>query len=97
MVLFTTLNLCFELGEEVISFLPTKIPQSYRDIFRILYREQIIDEPVMHTMSGLGFYRNRLAHQYAGLTSEDLVAIVTNIDTIRIYIRTLIGKSQDIV
>ena len=29
MVLFTILNLCFEMGEEVISSLHTQIPQSY--------------------------------------------------------------------
>jgi uncharacterized protein YutE (UPF0331/DUF86 family) len=89
MVLFTILNLCFELGEEVISSLHLQIPHSYRDIFRILHKERIIDEPVMRTMSDLVYYRNRLAHQYTGLDSGDLEAIVSNMDTIHGYIQAL--------
>ena len=95
MVLFTILNLCFELGEEVIASLHTQIPQSYRDIFRILHHEQVIDETVMQTMSNLVYYRNRLAHQYAGLSREDLIAIVRNIETIRTFITLLTKKSQE--
>jgi uncharacterized protein YutE (UPF0331/DUF86 family) len=51
MVLFTILNLCFEMGEEVISLLDTQVPQSYRDIFRILYKENIIDEDGLFLIS----------------------------------------------
>lgn len=95
MVLFTILNLCFELGEEVIASLNSQIPQSYRDIFRILYQEKVIDETVMQIMSNQVYYRNRLAHQYAGLSREDLIVIVRNIDTIRTYITLLSAKSQE--
>ena len=92
MVLFTILNLCFEMGEEVIFSLNTQIPQSYRDIFRILHHEKIIDEEMMKTMSGLVYYRNRLAHQYAGLDSDDLKAVCGKIDTIHEYIEVLKRK-----
>ena len=83
------------MGEEVITSLNTQIPQSYRDIFHILYKEQIIDESVMQTMSSLVYYRNRLAHQYSGLDSEDLKIIMSKIDTIRTYIALLKNKTQD--
>ncbi|MFH0968047.1 MAG: DUF86 domain-containing protein [Methanobacteriota archaeon] len=92
MVLFIILNLCFEMGEEVISSAHTQIPQSYRDIFRILHKENIIDESMMQTMSGLVYYRNRLAHQYAGLDSEDLKAICRKIDIVHEYIEILKRK-----
>ena len=95
MVLFTILNLCFEMGEEVITSLNTQIPQSYRDIFRILHKEQIIDESVMQTMSDLVYYRNRLAHQYSGLDSDDLRAIMSKIDTVRTYISLLKNTTHD--
>lgn len=36
MVLFTILNLSFELGEEVIGHRHAGLPSTYRDIFRIL-------------------------------------------------------------
>ena len=89
MVLFTILNLCFEMGEEVLSSIPSQIPHSYRDIFQILYKERIIDEITMKTMIDMVYYRNRLAHQYAGIDSEDLRAIVSNIDSIREYIQSM--------
>jgi uncharacterized protein YutE (UPF0331/DUF86 family) len=86
MVLFTILNLSFELGEEVIGHRHAGLPGSYRDIFRILREEQLIDEKIRETMSRMVYYRNRLAHQYAGLNREDIDAVITSLDTIRDYI-----------
>lgn len=86
MVLFTILNLSFELGEEVIGLRHAGLPSTYRDIFRILWEEKVIDETIRETMSHMVYYRNRLAHQYAGLNQEDINAISSNIDTIKDYI-----------
>lgn len=86
MVLFTILNLSFELGEEVIGHRHAGLPSTYRDIFRILLEENLIDENIRETMSRMVYYRNRLAHQYTGLNREDIDAIISNIDTIRDYI-----------
>ncbi|MBN1167814.1 MAG: DUF86 domain-containing protein [Methanospirillaceae archaeon] len=97
MVLFTLLNLCFELGEEVISFLHTEIPQSYRDIFRIYIVNRYMMNRLCIRCQTQVSYQNRLSHQYAGLDREDLIAIVQKIDTIRIYVSMLIEKSQEIV
>ena len=44
---------------------------------------------MMKTMSGLVYYRNRLAHQYAGLDSNDLKEVCSKIDTIHEYIEVL--------
>lgn len=86
MVLFTILNLSFELGEEVIGHRHAGLPSTYRDIFRILWEEKLIDENIRETMSRMVYYRNRLAHQYTSLNREDIEAIISNIDTIRDYI-----------
>lgn len=86
MVLFTILNLSFELGEEVIGLRHAGLPSTYRDIFRILREEKLIDENICETMSHMVYYRNRLAHQYAGLNCEDIDAIISNIDVIKNFI-----------
>jgi len=86
MVLFTILNLSFELGEEVIGLRHAGLPSTYRDIFRILWEEKLIDENIRETMSHMVYYRNRLAYQYSGLNYEDIDAIISNIDIIKNYI-----------
>ena len=96
MVLFTILNLCFELGEEVISLIHGKIPHTYRDIFTILHHNGIIDEKLMHTMSDLVYYRNKLAHQYTGLNRQDIEAIVEKMDDIKEYIETVKQVIKDL-
>lgn len=40
-------------------------------------------------MSHIVYYRNRLAHQYAGLNREDIDAIISNIDVIKNYIQKM--------
>ena len=86
MVLFTILNLSFELGEEVIGLRHAGLPSTYRDIFRILWEEKLIDENIRETMSHMVYYQNRLAHQYSGLNYEDIDAIISNIDIVKNYI-----------
>jgi uncharacterized protein YutE (UPF0331/DUF86 family) len=89
MVLFTILNLSFELGEEIIGLKQAGIAQSYRDIFRILHQEGFIDNSIMNSMTNLVYYRNRLAHQYTGLNCEDLKNIISKIDDIRIFVNLM--------
>lgn len=89
MVLFTILNLSFELGEEVIAYRHAGLPSTYRDIFRILWEEKLIDENIREKMSHMVYYRNRLAHQYAGLNREDIDAIISNIEVIKNYIQKM--------
>lgn len=91
MVLFTILNLSFELGEEIIGQRQAGLPSTYRDIFRILWEEKVIDENIRETMSHMVYYRNRLAHQYAGLNREDIDAIISNIGAIKDYIARMKG------
>lgn len=86
MVLFTILHLSFKLEEEVIGHRHTGLPGSYRDIFRILREENLIDENIRETMSRMVYYRNRLAHQYTGLNREDIEAVISNLNTIWDYI-----------
>ncbi len=86
MVLFTILNLSFELGEEIIGHRHAGLPGTYRDIFQILWEEKLIDEKIRGTMTHMVYYRNRLAHQYAGLNHEDIHVIMSHLDTIREYI-----------
>jgi len=70
------------------------MPHTYRDIFRILREEKTIDNDIEETMSKMVYYRNRLAHQYAGLNSQDIGAIVSNLDTVRKFVLTMKGIVQ---
>lgn len=89
MVLFTILNLSFELGEEIIGYLHAGLPQTYRDIFQILKNRNLISSEIQDSMSSMVYYRNRLAHQYAGLNSEDLEIIIHNLDDVRTFIHLM--------
>ncbi|WP_048146094.1 DUF86 domain-containing protein [Methanoplanus limicola] len=82
MILFTLMNLSFELGEEIISIKKLEIPRSYRDIFNVLSNAGLISEDLKGKMSSFVFYRNQLAHQYATFDEADLGIISENIDSL---------------
>ncbi|MCH8519937.1 MAG: DUF86 domain-containing protein [Nanoarchaeota archaeon] len=64
MSLFTILNACIEIGEELISIKNLEIPMSYKEIFTILHKNNILSQDTSTKMSNYMYYRNMIAHQY---------------------------------
>jgi len=89
MVLFTMLNLIFELGEEILVMDNAGIPHSYRDIFSRLFTIGAITEAMKCDLTNLVYYRNRLVHQYTGMDTSDLVAISEKMEVICDFVKIM--------
>ncbi|UUX91365.1 type VII toxin-antitoxin system HepT family RNase toxin [Methanoplanus endosymbiosus] len=82
MILFTILNSVIELGEELITEKNLVVPGSYREIFRLLGKADIVPKDLAKDLSSLVYYRNRLSHQYSGFNEDDLESVISKLAVI---------------
>jgi len=86
MVLFTIINRTIDLGNEVVMANKFGMPSTYTDIFRILWRNKIINSKMQKEISDLIRYRNRLSHEYQDLSEEEIFGIFERIEMINGFI-----------
>jgi uncharacterized protein YutE (UPF0331/DUF86 family) len=91
MILFSLLNRLFDLGSEMAIAHNLGIPATYREIFVLLQKNEIIGNDLAKEMIGLVTYRNLLSHEYHGITEETLFDLTKKIAGIRQFV----GMMQD--
>jgi uncharacterized protein YutE (UPF0331/DUF86 family) len=89
MLLFSLLNAVIDLAEETVVAEDLGAPVTYREIFSLLTRNGIIDQPLFDRMSALVSYRNRLAHEYGEITPEDMFRVLSMADEIRTFVHCM--------
>ncbi|MDD1709236.1 MAG: DUF86 domain-containing protein [Methanoregulaceae archaeon] len=65
-----------DLADEVVAAYDLGMPSSYREIFTMLYRRNLIEKDLFDAMAVLVSYRNGLAHEYGQITPADLLKIL---------------------
>lgn len=65
-----------DIGNHVISDRGYSKPESYAEIFQILYENHIIPETLYGELEGMAAFRNLLVHDYLRLDRERIFAIV---------------------
>lgn len=86
MILFTLLNCIIELGEELITVKNLAVPGSYREIFRLLGKSNIVPKDLAGDLSSLVYYRNKLSHQYSNFNEEDLISVILKLPVIEEFL-----------
>ncbi len=93
MVLFFILNRTIDLGNEIVMANNLGVPSTYKDIFRLLAKNKLIDEPSERELSHLVFYRNLLSHEYYGLTEKDVFDVSKRMGVVAQFVE----KAKNIV
>lgn len=86
MVLFSILNITIDLGEEIISANNLGVPETYKDVFRLLGKRKLITSLLQNSLGSLVYYRNLLAHEYQDFTEEDLFNVLVKVNVIKEFI-----------
>lgn len=89
MLLFSILNRAIDLGEEIIAGKKLGVPSRYRDVFKILAQNKIIDKPLEKELSDLVFYRNLLSHEYHDLSVDDVFNVYKRISIVRRFVEAI--------
>ena len=86
MVLFSILNRAIDLGDEIVMANNLGMPSTYKEIFRLLTRNEYIGKDMGEELSNLVFYRNLLSHEYYDLTEEDVFEVFKKISIVKKFI-----------
>jgi len=80
-----------DLGNHLIADQNLEAPDSNRDIFRILFRNEIIDEALKESLVKMAGFRNILVHDYLDLDRElEYKIIKNNIKEIKEFMRVIL-------
>jgi uncharacterized protein YutE (UPF0331/DUF86 family) len=89
MVLFSILNRAIDLGDEIVMANNLGMPSTYKEIFRLLTKNKLIDKNIGEEMSKLVFYRNLLSHDYYKLTEEDVFEVFRRISAVKMFVERI--------
>ena len=91
MLMMNIINVCVDLGAEVVSLKQLGYPETYRDIFQILEKEKIITASLSKKMKNLVGLRNLLAHEYGTINLELLYEQAKEINFVEKYLESIIS------
>ena len=89
MIMFSILNRCIDLGNEIISACEFGLPITYKDIFEILYQKKVISENTKLNFFKFIYYRNLIAHQYYRINKKQLFNFVKKISIIENFLKEI--------
>ncbi len=95
MVLFSITNRVIDLGDEIVSANKLGMPSTYKDIFRLMYRNKFISKDLERKLSNLVFYRNLLSHEYYDLSEKDVFDVFIRISVVKEFleiVKTLLRR-----
>jgi len=93
MVLFSILNRAIDLGEEIVMANNLGMPSTYKEIFRLLVKNKLIDANLGEGLSNLVFYRNLLSHEYYELSEKDVFDVSEKIN----IVKKLAGRTKELL
>lgn len=70
MLMMNIINLCVDVGNEIITLKQLGYPESYRDVFTLLEKNKIVNKAITNKMKNLVGLRNLLAHEYGEIDFE---------------------------
>ncbi len=86
MLIFAAINRLIDLGEEIVLANSFGTPSTYKDTFRLLQTNKIIDKNLEKKLGYLIEYRNILSHEYSTFTKEQLYDLVKEIPSIKVFV-----------
>lgn len=83
MLLLSLINKVIDLGEEILANKKLGMPATYRDVFIILEKNNVIERNLSKNLQFLAKYRNILAHEYGTLYEKDIIFLLRKLNYVK--------------
>ncbi len=87
MVMLNIINCCIDIGSEIVTLKQLGTPQTYKHIFDILDKKNILSSPLARKMKNLIGLRNLLAHEYGVIDLELLYEQANNLSFLKEFVK----------
>lgn len=81
-----------DLGAHTLAALPDPMPETSREVFAALARRDWIESEVASRLMPMAGFRNVLAHGYADLDHEQVLAHLTGLEDLRTYVAQMTAR-----
>lgn len=86
---FQTVNSLIEIGEYIVSKEKLGFPSSYREIFDLLFKANIISEEELKVFRRLIYLRNLISHEYYKMSEKELLEMIGLSENIKTFIKRI--------
>lgn len=86
---FQTVNSLIEIGEYIVSKEKLDFPSSYREIFDLLFKANIISEEELKVFRRLIYLRNLIFHEYYKMSEKELLEMIGLSENIKTFIKRI--------
>lgn len=86
MLCLTLINRAIDIGEEILINRAVSMPTRYKDVFKELAKEGLIDQKLGNELEELTGHRNYLSHEYFGLDKKRLIKIIKQVYYIKDFV-----------
>jgi len=83
---FQAVNALIEIGEYVVTKRRFGFPSTYREIFELIHKNQMITDEVLNATKRLIFLRNLIAHEYYKIKHEELTEMVELLECVKNFV-----------
>jgi uncharacterized protein YutE (UPF0331/DUF86 family) len=91
MVVFSILNRCVDLAEQVVEGKKMGFAMKYRDFFKMLEDKKFLSNETSEKIQDLIIKRNKISHRYSEVTKEELFDILNRISVVEVFVSEVRG------
>ena len=86
---------CLDTSAHIVSRMGYREPRDNKDMFNILFENQVISEPVCTAMVKMAKFRNIVIHDYARIDPEIVIGILKkNLTDFKLFARDVIQFTE---
>jgi len=89
MLLFSLLNRIIDLAQQVVIAKSLGMPVSYKDTFRILFENGLIDKRTFEQLKKFVELRNALSHEYYRIEHKDIFEALQKSGGLRAFVEKM--------
>lgn len=95
--LLESVEACIDISNHIIATRGLRRPTDYKDIFLIMWEEDILDKTLSLKMQEMAKFRNVLVHRYIDIENEKLFSLMINeIDDFTDFIKQILIYMKNI-
>lgn len=86
---------CLDIGQHIIAREGFRTPTNNKDVFQVLYEEEIVPDDLLSTLTAMARFRNLIVHDYMRIDNTAVFGILKNrLDDFEAFTQAIVAYLQ---